>query len=239
MKMLNLTLAILIISASMMFTSCMASFGCIDGSGNIKTEDRSVGEFDKVVLSGNADIYIEQGTTQSVKVETDDNLMQYVTTRINGKTLIVETKENICTKKLNIHIVATKFEGAKIKGSGNIIGKGTLKTDKAAFIIDGSGDVVLAIEADAIKTEINGSGDIKIEGSVRFSESEIKGSGDLKLSGLKTAKTEIKIFGSGDASIDVSSELSVEIFGSGDVVYTGNPSKVDQNVFGSGSVHKK
>jgi hypothetical protein len=239
MKMLNLTLAILIISASMMFTSCMASLGCIDGSGNIKTEERNVGDFDKVVLSGNADIYIEQGTTQSVKVETDDNLMQYVTTRINGKTLIVETKENICTKKLNIHIVATKFEGAKIKGSGNIIGKGTLKTDKAAFVIDGSGDVDLSIEADAVKSEINGSGDIKIEGSVRFSEAEIKGSGDLKLSGLKTAKTEIKIFGSGDASIDVSSELSVEIFGSGDVVYTGNPSKVDQNVFGSGSIHKK
>ena len=45
------------------------------GSGNVTTQDRSISGFSAVQSSGFFDVYLSSGTTQSVRVEADDNPM--------------------------------------------------------------------------------------------------------------------------------------------------------------------
>ena len=67
--------------------------GChwVSGSGNIVPETRSVSGFRTIEVSGAIDVYIKQDSTTSVKVETDDNLQQYVRVQSNGSTLEIYT----------------------------------------------------------------------------------------------------------------------------------------------------
>src|SRR3982751_4459278 len=53
----------------------------VHGSGNITTQQRSVDHADKIKSAGSFDIEIVQGASPSVKVEADDNLMEYIVTK--------------------------------------------------------------------------------------------------------------------------------------------------------------
>ena len=73
--------------------SCNANLNLndgVEGSGNVITEKRTINEsFDKISASTGVTVIVEQGSPTDVEVETDDNLMQYVITKVENGTLIV------------------------------------------------------------------------------------------------------------------------------------------------------
>ena len=80
----------------LLFSSCRQIFAKrIRGNGNITTQTRSAGSFNSIDVSGSIDVYIKQDSAPSVKVETDDNLQQYVETFRDGDVLRIKTQEGI------------------------------------------------------------------------------------------------------------------------------------------------
>ena len=70
---------------SMIFISCGYIGGKrIRGNGKIKTESRTTGQFNSVDVSGNIDVYVKQDSVSSVKIETDENLMEYMHITVDG-----------------------------------------------------------------------------------------------------------------------------------------------------------
>ncbi|SVD64067.1 uncharacterized protein METZ01_LOCUS416921, partial [marine metagenome] len=67
----------------------------------------------------------------------------------------------------------------------------------------------------------------------------VSGSGDLSLQNLQADHVNVTINGSGDADIWSNQSISAQVNGSGDIVYTGNPEKVDTQVNGSGDITKR
>ena len=68
-----------------------------NGSGRSATETRSVGDFQAVRLSGSMDLQVRQGTTASVQVTADDNLLALLETVVessaHGPTLDIRWKK--------------------------------------------------------------------------------------------------------------------------------------------------
>ena len=54
------------------------------------SESRDVSGFDRVSLSGSGEVIITQSGEESLSVETDDNIMQYVKTEVRGGTLYLD-----------------------------------------------------------------------------------------------------------------------------------------------------
>jgi hypothetical protein len=69
----------------------------VRGSGNIITENRTATGFNSIDVSGAIDVYIKQDSTTSVKVEADDNILEYIEVHTNGSTL-----ENIYRRQYKI-----------------------------------------------------------------------------------------------------------------------------------------
>ncbi|MBM2816259.1 MAG: hypothetical protein HW421_3021 [Ignavibacteria bacterium] len=220
---------------------CLPCISGIHGSGNIIRQDRNVAEFSKVVVEGQGDVIVKQGETQSVNIETDDNIMQYITTRVSGGVLTIDSDENISPKKLIIHLTMKNIEGLKIEGSGSIRNDSPIKTGKISLYIEGSGDIKLNdILADGIKAEISGSGDVKIgKGTCREMFLKISGSGEMNARECETDNCEASIYGSGTCHIAAKNLLEASIYGSGDIYYYGEPKQLKTSVSGSGSIIKK
>lgn len=104
--------------------ACILSTGCsmgIPGNGVLKTESRTVTEFEKVQGSGIGDIEIAFGDETSVEVTTDENLLEYVSTEVVDGTLKLKTTENISTTEgLKFSIVVPKLTEATVSGVGDI-----------------------------------------------------------------------------------------------------------------------
>ncbi|MDZ4809475.1 MAG: DUF2807 domain-containing protein, partial [Bacteroidota bacterium] len=76
------------------FTSCHRIMkDKVRGNGTIKTENRTAGTFTRVDVSGNIDLYVKQDSARSIKIEADENLMQYIEVKMEGEKLMIQPKE--------------------------------------------------------------------------------------------------------------------------------------------------
>jgi hypothetical protein len=213
----------------------------VKGSGRIKTEARAIGHFNAVALALPGSVELRIGNTESVTIDTDDNLMPLIETVVeNGTLKIRAAKRNVelDSRRMKIVVQAKAVDTLSVDGSGSIDAD-ALRGSKVMVAIGGSGSVnVKSIDSESLSVNIGGSGDLKVGGGAtkRLTVS-IAGSGDVDMSRLQSADASVNIAGSGDASIGVRDQLNVTIAGSGDVNYYGSP-RVNTNVLGSGSTNK-
>ena len=214
----------------------------VRGNGNVTTETRNVGSFDKVSLGGSFDVYLVEGNEGKLTIEGEENVLKYVETEVKNGKLHLGFKDNTnisMTKKLTITVPFENLESVSLGGSGNIIAKKRIKADEVSFALGGSGSIVANVDANTVKTSIGGSGNIKLKGKTDYLKCSIGGSGDVKAYELDANSLKASIAGSGDVQISVKNKIKATVVGSGSVYYKGNPSQIDSNSLGSGDVVDK
>ena len=139
--------------------------------------------------------------------------------------------------KMKIKVNASGDIESDVSGSGNIELEGKCRSFNSD--VSGSGKVIVAMHASGTADfGVSGSGKIEARGSANTVKTSISGSGKVLAADFETNSCDIRITGSGDVEINVKNELNANITGSGNVRYRGNPSKVNSNSAGSGSVRK-
>lgn len=119
--------------------------------------------------------------------------------------------------RLKIFVTAPKIHKVNINGSADVTMNNFAQPD-LAIAISGSGDLTGSGKADNLTVDISGSGDV-----------------DLRGLPVKTAM--LTIAGSGDINADASDSAVVKVSGSGDVTLSRPPTKLEQDVAGSGDVY--
>jgi hypothetical protein len=212
----------------------------VRGSGKVVSEERQVSGFDKVELNGSGELYIEQGDTEALTVEADDNLMEYITTEVRGDTLELNLKPNfniMFSSKIVYRLTVKDLHGVSIAGSGKVVSS-SLATDEFRISTAGSGKFEFDdLQADSLTASTGGSGEFLLKGKVDDVKVTISGSGKFNCPDLETASTDINITGSGEVTSWATEQLNIRISGSGSVRYYGSP-EVNQSIAGSGSVRK-
>jgi hypothetical protein len=228
--------------AAVICTLLFASCRKVSGSGPIVTETRDISGFVEIKSEFSGDIFVTQGPTYRVAIESQQNIIDVVETVLSNKTLTLRLKHHTSVRpkeRIKVHITVPEIEALVVSGSGNIEMMSHLVSDYLHLKIKGSGSINLNdVRATEVDAEISGSGEINIAGGEIHSEKiDISGSGDVYAENLKASKADIKIAGSGDARVFVTDRLKVRISGSGSVYYKGSPD-VDINISGSGSVKR-
>jgi hypothetical protein len=199
------------------------SFGGSDmekGSGRVVTEERDIGSFDRIESNIGADITVSIGATQSVSLTYDDNLIGYVTTKVRGKRLVIESSRSFSSSRdCRIKVVVPQLNEVTVGGSGRIEVVG-LDADRFSVQIDGSADVIAGGEVGELMIEVNGSGNVDTRD-------------------LVAEEATVEINGSGDVNVMARDYLTATVNGSGDIIYSGNPSQVVKNVEGSGRIRRR
>lgn len=211
-------------------------FGCVNGNGPIVSVDLDMPTIDAIHLTMPGQVFVTQGTEQSVRIEAKQNIIDELELNVNNRLWTIDTDR--CVRDVDdfkVFITMADITELSISGSGDIIGENFFTVNDIILRITGSGDMDLGLNADDVETDIAGSGNILLEGTGDSLDSRISGSGDVRAFNLEVNRAKFDITGSGDAEITVFDELDVRISGSGDVKYRGNPS-VDVVISGSGRV---
>lgn len=215
------------------------------GSGKSATEQRSVGEFEAIAVSGSLRVEVRQAAKEGVSVTADDNLLPLIETVVEGngaqRTLHLRTKrgESFRTKsEIKVVVDVVKLGAISNAGSGYLVVQ-ALKTPALKLSIAGSADAqVRGLDTDSLQLSIAGSGDIKATGRATKLRLSIAGSGDAALAELTSDDVTVSIAGSGDAQVTANKSLAATVAGSGDVRYRGNATELKTTVMGSGTIRK-
>ncbi|QYF93756.1 DUF2807 domain-containing protein [Massilia sp. PAMC28688] len=213
----------------------------VQGSGVIKQQTRNLPAFSGVSLNVPGDMEVRLGSTDSITIESDDNILARIETVIDNGTLKIQPAErnmNLRTRHMKIVLTARSLDHISVGGSGSVEAP-ALKASKLKFNIGGSGSInVQGVEADQLAVSVGGSGDFKSNGGkTRALSVSIGGSGDVDLGRVQANDAAVSVAGSGEAVVWATNKLSATIAGSGDVNYYGDP-KVSRSVVGSGSTER-
>lgn len=227
---------LLLLGVILTVTACTS---IVRGSGDLITETRQVSNFDRIVLSGSGDVIVTQGGSESLTIETDDNVMEHVRAEVeNGELQLgFEPGVNIVSyTRLVFNVGVDDLIGLAISGSGDIESD-SVETDDLAVSISGSGDVQIAdLTAGEVRANISGSGEIYLSGDAAAQDVSISGSGKYLAGDLCSESVEVGVSGSGDATVCANETLDVHVSGSGSVNYYGRPS-INTSGSGSGSIN--
>lgn len=216
----------------------------IKGNGNVVTVERSVGDYDAVALAGWFDVELVAGDEGELTLKGESNLLEYIKTEVKNGKLIVKVEKGVNLKPSNwnsgiyITVPVETINSVTLSGSGDIVGKTTLKSDNFDTRISGSGDITLAIEAENVEATLSGSGDINLEGKTTNLDIQVSGSGDIKAYELEAEFATVQVSGSADVKVTVNQSIDARVSGSGDISYRGNPKKIKSKSSGAGDISK-
>jgi hypothetical protein len=232
----HLMIISLLIFGALLITACGLSY--TQGSGNVITEERDVSGFDQVNMSGFGEMIITQGNDESLTIETDDNLMQFIETEVRNNTLYLEFTENTIpdpSDTIAYHLTLIDLEALELSGAGEFSIQ-SLDTPRLEITFSGAGRIDLdSLNTDELTVQISGAGDVNLAGKVSVQEVNIEGAGQYLASDLESDQASVKIEGVGKATIWAHDSLDIRVDGAGNVEYYGSPT-VNQNIQGGGSI---
>ena len=212
----------------------------VRGSGDLEEETFEVSGFTGVTLACVANLYIERGDEETLRVEAEENLIPYFVVEVDGGMLDIGTKSGVelnPTEPINFYLTVEDLDTIVLAGSGEIEAP-DMVANYLTVTLSGSGDVELPdLRVGKLKIDLSGSGDLNASGQADDQEIIMGGSGVYEARNLRSTEAEVDISGSGSVTIQVSDKLDVTIGGSGSVRYIGSPA-VETSVSGSGTIEQ-
>jgi Putative auto-transporter adhesin, head GIN domain len=216
------------------------SYSCnlatIQGNGQIAKEMRTTTNFDAVEASGSVEVVLTQGRVETVEVETDQNLLEYITTEVSGRKLIIKQKASLSpSKRLIVYVTVVNLK--EIKTSGAITITGTNQFHFPSLVIDASGvvDGKIDLFVDELKLEVSGSAELIITGRAKKANYDLSGATKLMALDFITEDCSLDVSGSSEAQVNANNTLDIDVSGASVVKYKG-AAKVKQDVSGASSV---
>jgi len=188
----------------------------ITGSGKLVSESRVIGTFAGIQVTNFAKVIIKQDTVESLRIESDDNIIDDVVTSLNGATLVVGLRDG-SYNNVTVHVYVSMKDIKRLESTG-----------AAEF------STVNSIQTDSLTCKITGAGSITLAGKTNYENIEIIGSGNVHNANLVSSFCSVTISGAGSVETQVTRQLDVVIVGSGIIIYTGNPAVVHQSISGTG-----
>src|SRR5258705_475785 len=111
------------VGSLLILSSCHFFHKRIRGTGNVISQARNVSGFYSVDISSAMDLYIKQDSSYSVRVETDDNLQQYIVVKEENGVLYISQQNNVNldeTGKIKVYVSAPLFKSVGASGACNI-----------------------------------------------------------------------------------------------------------------------
>ena len=227
---------------SFVFISCRFTSGTrINGNGKITTQSRSAGIFTGIDVSGNMDVYVKQDSVASVKIEADENLLEYIHITVNGGILEIKEERGYnlhSAKGIKVYVSGASFEHFEASGACDIYSENKIvNSHEIEVSVSGASGITMELDAPKVNADLSGASHLNLKGGTRIFTVDGSGASDIKCFDLMAEETNIEMSGAGDAEVFASLKLDVDVSGAAGVRYKGNAT-VTQDIRGAGSVKK-
>lgn len=131
----------------------------VKGEGPTVSETRSVAAFSGLDLNIDADVYLTQGTEQSVRVEGQRNILDILKTDVRDDRLRIRFDRGILDSHdaIRVYVTLPTLTSVSVAGAGLVQGQGLWSVQDLNLNVYGSGDIELPqLGARDLRTSILG-----------------------------------------------------------------------------------
>jgi len=211
------------------------------GSGEVVNEQRSVEDFNRVVISGYGEVVLAQSATQSLRIEAEDNIIPLIQITVSDNTLFIEGQglgKVVPTQPIIIHVNMNEIVGLESSGLSRIDAT-AIEADHLELTTSVFGGIKIdALTAGQLVINMTEDSSMDIIGEVTAQELDISGNADYRAAKLQSQTAVVNVGGTGTATIWVEELLSGVVNGNGDILYYGSP-ETELEVISSGKIENR
>lgn len=231
-----ITIALCAVLAAVFLTGCVtvnfSPFGRVGGgvagSGNMETFSFNVGEITEVRVLMLCNIVYYSAPSDTISLEIQSNLQQYVIFEESNGVLTVRSSRNFTTTSpANTPVLTISTPSLKSishAGAGRLTAVDTITADSFSLSITGAADGTANFDVNNLNINLAGAGNLNLSGTADTADISMAGAGRLDALELQTRNTSINLAGVGTVRISCSDSLRIAAGGVGTVEYRGTPS---------------
>jgi hypothetical protein len=209
--------------ASLALTACGDHDRSRADRGPVISETREAGDFDSISLRGSARLIVHIGDEPTIKIEGPEQVVQGLTTDVDGDTLVIRTKRKEWTfgrgdSRLTVHITVPKLEDLKLEGSNDVRLNG--------------------FNGGESRIDIEGAANLEANGQLDDLIVHMAGAGRANLRDLIAANATVTVDGVGSVHVNATESLDATMNGVGAILYSGTPRDVNTSMNGVGTISK-
>ena len=206
---------VLLVAAAAMLGGC-----AISDDGPPVTQQRDVGDFSVVDVSGAATLDVLVGPAATLSLTGSQKTLDAVEARVVNGTLVVKRRGMTFwtsgSGPLQIRLTAPQLKSLGVNGAGKVSVNGLA-----------GGELAL---------QINGAGELEATGTLDSLSVSMNGAGNMDLSRLVTNAATVTVNGAGNLEVNATGSLVATVNGVGNVRYLGKPAQVHPTINGVGSI---
>jgi hypothetical protein len=236
-------LLIIALFSAFIFSGCHYVMGeRIHGNGHITTRTENMGSFEGVDVGGAIEVHLKQEETTSVKIETDENLMELIEVYTRGNTLIIHPRNGFNlhpSREIIVYVSSPHYKGIEVSGASRIIGENAISGNEGMSIgASGASKIIMELSGGNIGGDVSGASSINLKGQVAKVDFQASGASHINAYDLVADEAIIDLSGASSMEITANKNLKAEASGASHVRYKGSAS-VNSNTSGASSVNKE
>lgn len=211
----------------------------INGSGNVIKETRQLESFNAIDIGGAFEIELIKSNEEKIVIETDDNIMPAIKTRVSGNELRVDNEVDINNPtELKLTIYYKSLQEIDLSGAASLFSSDVLETPELDMDCSGASEITLNLKVGQFSGEFSGASKLELEGNINKAELDISGASVVRAYGLEIRNLELEASGAAVVKVLVLDNLKIEASGASSVRYKGEPNIELSDISGASSVRK-
>ena len=187
----------------------------IEGNGKLVTKEVAVTSFDALKASGVYELKLSQGSSESVKIEADENLQQYFNVRNDGSKLVIDMKgldnKNLKVKnKMRVYVSFKNLKEMNLSMVGNVVTSSALSFADLEMKNSSVGNVDMNLSVNNLQLKNSSVGNVKLTGKAQNAVVKNNGVGSLDAGSFVVQTMNIDNNGVGGAEVNAEKEIKVK-----------------------------
>lgn len=195
---------------------------------------RSLEPFNSILLKGNWDVILEQGTEPSIRMAAKDpNKLDQVEVSVENDELrliynVIPGKEWKDHPRIKVYLIYTELQGIDVEGKLVVESRSTIKTENFDLDVEGYLKGEMDIIAKTCDVDIEGYFRLELRGETQEFDLDMEGFGKVWASKLIAQSAEVSIEGMASAYVHANESLYAKVEGMAKLGYSGDPQ--DKNI---------
>ena len=229
-----------IIFFSLLFMACENTETIIPND-NIITQQHFYSDYDRIETEGAFTVYVEfSDTEESIEIEANDNLHQYIEVKKEGSALKIGFRDNINitgSATLVAHVTTKKVTDYAASGASQFF-INELSAEDVSIFLSGASQFSGEVYVMNLSAELSGASVVHLLGEAETTDFTASGASIIGGFEYSTEILNVNFSGASMLSITVNDELDVTASGASIISYKGTGVVKSQNLSGESKIFK-
>lgn len=232
----------ILVSINLFLFSCDVLDKDVVPEGKVTTTNATYNDYTIIDASSAFTVYVTfSDTEESIEIEANDNLHQYIEVKKENNILKIGIDRNINVRgsaTLNAYITTKHVSGYSASGASRFFVENTISSDEANIYLSGASTFTGELNVNRLNIDLSGASVLNIQGKTDTFDATASGASMVKDYGFETNMLIAELSGASNMYVTVDEGIDIEASGASILHYKGSAAINYQNLSGAASVKK-